>query len=59
MQRKPFTRRRFMATSAAVSASMIGAVRAQCARRWQLTIGMWTTGCPRQRHAKRHHQGMG
>ena len=47
MQRKPFTRRRFMATSAAVSASMIAAPFVRSARAaGSLTIGMWDHWVP-------------
>jgi len=47
MQRKPFTRRRFMATSAAVSASMIAAPFVRSSRAaGSLTIGMWDHWVP-------------
>src|SRR6476620_7251183 len=47
MQRKPFTRRRFMATSAAVSASMIAAPFVRSAHAaGSLTIGMWDHWVP-------------
>src|SRR5262249_2129423 len=47
MQRKPFTRRRFMATSAAVSASMIAAPFVRTARAaGSLSIGLWDHWVP-------------